>query len=116
MSSGSAAEGRRDHWSRASVNPLLALRNAVCSDRWAEAWQQSAASIQRSGVRRRPVEPKQQTVATPPEAVCAPAPATVDTEVLDLIARRKPAADHPWRRTYQATKTRRREERRQAKL
>ncbi len=34
-------KGAGMHWSRLSVNPLLALRNAVCHDRWAEAWQQS---------------------------------------------------------------------------
>jgi len=38
-------KGAGMHWSRESVNPLLALRNAVCNDRWAEAWQQSAAHI-----------------------------------------------------------------------
>ncbi|MGQ0604090.1 MAG: hypothetical protein ACT4QE_20610, partial [Anaerolineales bacterium] len=26
------------HWQRASVNPMLALRNLVCNDRWPEAW------------------------------------------------------------------------------
>ena len=51
-------KGAGMHWSRASVNPLLALRNAVCNDRWAEAWQQSAAHIRRVGMCRRPVQPK----------------------------------------------------------
>jgi hypothetical protein len=40
-------KGAGMHWSRLSVNPLLALRNAVCNDRWAEAWQQSATYISR---------------------------------------------------------------------
>jgi hypothetical protein len=26
------------HWERKNVNPLLALRNAVCNDRWREMW------------------------------------------------------------------------------
>jgi hypothetical protein len=26
------------HWAEANVNPLLALRNAVCNDRWDESW------------------------------------------------------------------------------
>jgi len=109
-------KGAGMHWSRLSVNPLLALRNAVCSDRWAEAWQQSAAYIRQCGVRRRPVESKQKTSATPPEVVCTPTAAAVDREVVDPLTRRKPAANHPWRHTYQATKVRMQEEQRQAKL
>lgn len=109
-------KGAGMHWSRASVNPLLALRNAVCSDRWAEAWQQSAAYIRRSGLTRRPVESKQKTAARPAEAVCAPAPAGTDAAPADPAMRRKPAADHPWRRTYQATKARIAQETRQARL
>jgi len=109
-------KGAGMHWSRASVNPLLALRNAVCSDRWAEAWQQSAAYIRRCGLTRRPVEPKQKTAARPAEAVCAPASAGTDAAPADPAMRRKPAADHPWRRTYQATKARITQETRQARL
>src|SRR5215212_9912382 len=84
-------KGAGMHWSRMSVNPVLALRNAVCNDRWAEAWQQSAVHIRRSGVQRRPVEPKQKTAARPPEVVCAPAPAAADAEVVERVTQRKPA-------------------------
>lgn len=31
-------KGAGMHWAQASVNPLLALRNAVCNDRWSECW------------------------------------------------------------------------------
>jgi hypothetical protein len=109
-------KGAGMHWSRMSVNPLLALRNAVCNDRWAEAWQQSTAHIRRYGLTRRPVERKQKSAAVPTEAVCAPAPAAVEPQADDLITERKPAADHPWRRTYQATKARVQEEQRKARL
>src|SRR6185436_1327258 len=51
-------KGAGMHWSRASVNPLLALRNAVCNDRWAEAWEQSVAHIRRCGICRREVQPR----------------------------------------------------------
>jgi hypothetical protein len=108
-------KGAGMHWSRLSVNPMLALRNAVCNDRWAEAWQQSTAHIRCCGVQRRPVAPKQQLAVTPTEAVCAPAPA-VDVEVVEPVRERKPAANHPWRRTFQATKMRIQEEQRKARL
>ena len=108
-------KGAGMHWSRLSVNPLLALRNAVCNDRWAEAWEQSTSHIRRFGVQRRPIEPKQKAVISP-EAVCAPAPSVAEAEAVEKVKQRKPAANHPWRRTYQATKTRMREGQRQAKL
>ena len=109
-------KGAGMHWSRLSVNPLLALRNAVCNDRWAEAWQQSAAQIGRFGVKRRPVEPKQKGAATSPKVVCTPAPVATDAQAVEPLTPRKPAANHPWRRTYQATKARELHEQRQAKL
>jgi hypothetical protein len=31
-------KGAGMHWARANVDPMLALRNAECSDRWAETW------------------------------------------------------------------------------
>ena len=31
------------HWARANVNPMLALRNAMCSDRWVRARDQILA-------------------------------------------------------------------------
>lgn len=34
-------KGTGMHWQRKNVNPLLALRNAVCNDRWKEMWQKA---------------------------------------------------------------------------
>jgi len=109
-------KGAGMHWSRLSVNPLLALRNAVCNDRWAEAWQQSATHIRRFGMKWRAVEPKQKAAAPATQSTYAPAPAATEPEVDAVSTPRKPAADHPWRRTYQATKTRSLQEQRKARL
>src|SRR6266700_1306955 len=35
------AYGPGMHWERGNVNPMLALRNAVCNDRWREMWQKA---------------------------------------------------------------------------
>jgi len=91
------------HWSRLSVNPLLALRNAVCNDRWVEAWQQSAAQIGRNGIKWREVQAKTEPQSTPAPAVQA-SPAAVATSLAESVTRRKPDADHPWRRKNRATK------------
>ena len=34
-------KGSGMHWERENVNPMLALRNAVCNDRWREMWQKA---------------------------------------------------------------------------
>jgi len=96
-------KGAGMHWSRLSVNPLLALRNAVCNDRWAEAWQQSAAQIRRIGIKRREVQAKTEAQSRPAPAVQA-SPAAVTSEMAEPVTRRKPDADHPWRRKNRATK------------
>ena len=31
-------KGAGMHWAEVNVNPMLALRNAVCNDRWDESW------------------------------------------------------------------------------
>jgi hypothetical protein len=97
-------KGAGMHWSRASVNPLLALRNAVCNDRWAEAWQQSEAHIRRCGICRREVQPSSAAAEEQPNTPAAPTPALPVSEPPDPILSRKPSADHPWRKKNSATK------------
>jgi hypothetical protein len=96
-------KGAGMHWSRASVNGLLALRNAVCNDRWAEAWQQSEAQIRRCGICRREVQPRSQVdeeqTNIPAAALAAPV-----AQATDPIVSRKPPAEHRWRKKNYATK------------
>jgi hypothetical protein len=104
------------HWARASVNPMLSLRNAVCNDRWDEAWQQSAAHIQQFGLVRRAVQAKR--VAAPEGATPVAAQVVVvATEAApDPAVGRKKNANHPWRRTNYATRARMAEAKAGAKL
>jgi hypothetical protein len=46
-------KGAGMHWSRAHVNPLVALRNIVCSDRWDEEWPRIAARLRQQVVQNR---------------------------------------------------------------
>ena len=94
-------KGAGMHWARASVNPMLSLRNAVCNDRWEEAWQQSVAHIRRVGLLRRPVQSKRK----PSAKVTVPAPTTTILPA-EAAAPLKPPSIHPWRRTNYATKAR----------
>jgi hypothetical protein len=89
-------KGAGMHWARASVNPMLTLRNAVCNDRWTEAWQQSSEQIRRVGLVRRVVTPKRQSEGTEPSAPVVPA----------VSEPPKATAQHPWRQTNYAIKAR----------
>jgi hypothetical protein len=94
-------KGAGMHWARASINPMLSLRNAVCNDRWDEAWQQSSEQIRRGGRLRRVVTPKRR--AAPEGRAAKPrARAPVSSPPVERPTHPKPAANHPWR-TYRVT-------------
>jgi hypothetical protein len=96
--------GRR--WAEGNVNPLVALRGAVCSDRWAEAW----ATIART---RRYADRAQPTAgvaglrpAASAASVAAPvrrAPFVAITAVprsgAKTVRNGRPTASHPWKRS-----------------
>ena len=46
-------KGSGMHWSRTQVNPMLALRNIVCHDRWDEAWSQIVQTLRQQAQHRR---------------------------------------------------------------
>jgi len=96
-------KGAGMHWARASVNPMLSVRNAVCNDRWEEAWQQSSARIREAGLVRRAVVP---TRTAAPEEAAQPAAPEPPAPAVPPAERTKPGADHPWRQTNYATKAR----------
>ena len=107
-------KGAGMHWERSHVDPMLALRNAVCNDRWAGAWEQIARGLraqagQRQAARRQRREQAAEEAAA--AAVVAQAareapakeekPAAAGKRSTGAGAeRRRPAADHPWRRFH----------------
>jgi hypothetical protein len=114
-------KGSGMHWARPHVDPMLALRNVVCSDRWDEAWPQISQQLRQQARQRRlarhvrrcqpapnapggagapllPVETAPVSSAThraaAPQALPTPnaPPSTAEN------GPRRPAANHPWRR------------------
>jgi hypothetical protein len=84
-------KGAGMHWARPSVNSMLTLRTAVCSDRWDAVWQESSAYLRQHRLPRVPAPatpapppPAAAALATPPAAPAPQPPAPVPT--------------HPWRR------------------
>jgi hypothetical protein len=113
-------KGAGMHWARPHVDPLVALRNIACSDRWEEAWPQIAHELRRQAAQRRaeqrhkrktrcdalparmdapPVTQKTDTAPTTTEIPIAsthsPTPLTVSPSAPKTPWR--PAANHPWR-------------------
>jgi len=111
-------KGSGMHWAREHVNPMLGLRNAVCSDRWDEAWPQISDYRQRQTRQRLLVRREQRLAAataassvadislvdTAPLSVIsepATAPVLPETDVATQSQPRqpwRPPPDHPWKR------------------
>lgn len=95
--------GRR--WAQVNVNPLVALRGAVCSDRWAEAWAATAdARRTRSRRARPPATPpvtapaSAASVAVPGRRPRRPASPAIPRSGPKTIVNGRPTARHPWKR------------------
>jgi len=86
-------KGAGMQWARASVNPMLVLRNAVCNDRWREVWATSTAHIRQHGRVGRTITPNHPSAPAPVPELPPPAPPP-------------PAQVHPWRRYGQKLSSR----------
>jgi hypothetical protein len=100
-------KGSGMHWARANVNPLLALRAAACSHRWAEAWAQLWAEQRRQVAARR--QQRSAAKRPPPAPAAVPAPEggparaarrAVARLPLGRMVNGRPAATLPGRRSF----------------
>jgi len=114
-------KGSGMHWARPHVDPLLALRNLACNDRWDEGWSHLVEELRRQ-TRWRCMTRRQQRRAccdAPPILSRQTAPASSDLGALTEGALasahvpappakpmpdkpkepQRPAPDHPWRRS-----------------
>lgn len=93
--------GRR--WAEASVNPLVALRGAVCSERWDEAWAAIAQARRPRAGRARPARATAPAASAASVAVPVPRPRHPAIQGLPRpgpkrIVNGRPTAAHPWKR------------------
>lgn len=113
-------KGAGMHWARAHVNPMVALRNVLCSDRWEQDWPQIATRVreeslqerqqrQRARWTQRRAETTVKSNATPVSVAHVerprpePMPVTPMTHNATLPDKPRqpyrPSANHPWRRS-----------------
>jgi hypothetical protein len=99
-------KGSGMHWAPRHVDPMLALRTAVCADRWDEAWPQISARLvadgrthrrQRAAERRAARQAALPDVPTPtidpPTSPATPPPPKT-------IVNGRPTKAHPWNRRF----------------
>jgi hypothetical protein len=107
------------HWQRIHVNPMVALRNIACNDRWQEAWPQIVAEKQQAAERReqRRREQKRSCRQMTPVVAAVEKVRPLSLHQVDSVKGRvqltqkavkpmrakarhhyRPTADHPWRR------------------
>lgn len=89
-------KGAGMHWAEANVNGLLALRNAVCNDRWDESWKVIEREQRRQVATRRQARCRARAATQVVEVLTVPAtpPAPVRQFVRPLEPEVKSA--HPW--------------------
>ena len=101
------------HWAEAHVDPMAALRTALCNERWEEAWGQIAAHLRqqrqdrtaarRAARRATPLVPPA-PAARPADPLlgeddrCAPASPVLPASRPKLVVNGRPTAAHPWKR------------------
>lgn len=107
----SRLKGAGMHWARQHVNPMLSLRNAICSDRWSEAWQDILTRQRQERQQCYLERAKQRTIVPlPPPLTQAPAaPVLPATEAQPTPPKQRwcPPPDHPWRHSLGAIPHRR---------
>jgi hypothetical protein len=107
-------KGAGMHWAIPHVNPMLALRNIFCSERWQEGWLQITITLRlqeyqrRTQLHQKHKNDFQQTPTQPPiksqviEMPVLPQPIPILTVPSNTTLPHKssiPAPNHPWRRS-----------------
>jgi hypothetical protein len=106
-------KGAGMHWKRDNVDPMLGLRNIICSDRWSEDWSLVVDQLRwEAKQRRKELHQKHRLAKTPvivqeltnPLEEAKPEPEATTKQCLDQQPDLpktndpwRPAANHPWR-------------------
>jgi hypothetical protein len=93
-------KGAGMHWADANVNPLLALRNAVCNNRWEECWTVIEREQRRQVAERRQARCRRRAAA---RAVGTPGAGVVrELPVRRCVRPLEPEVQspHPWTRAW----------------
>lgn len=101
-------KGAGRHWAREHVNPMVALRNVLCSERWDKDWPQIAMRLREAHLEQRQHKQRarcrqRQALRIPhvepakPEAVERPIHTRKVSHPAKVKQPYRPPAKHPWR-------------------
>ncbi len=93
-------KGAGMHWAEASVNPLLALRNAVCNDRWDECWTVIEREQRGQLAARRQARCRTRAAARVVETPAAPVAQIAPVRPLVRPLAPEVKSAHPWTRAW----------------
>ena len=90
-------KGAGMHWAEQHVNPMLALRNIICSDRWQEEWPRVEAGIRKQKLKKPEAAPAK--VITGDEAIRLILQEKLYSgdHLLDAVLDPKKPKSNPWR-------------------
>jgi hypothetical protein len=91
-------KGAGMHWAERHVNPMLALRNIICSDRWKEEWSKIEVGIRKQ--KRKKPETVQSKIITGNEALMLIIQEKLSSEddSLDAALNPKKSKLNPWKK------------------
>jgi len=93
-------KGSGMHWAEQNVNPMLALRNIICSRRWKEEWPRIESRLRQQATQRSLM--LHQSRRQPTTVLAAETPLTVLPTIQEAVlpAPKKPKGpkDNPWRK------------------
>ena len=93
-------KGAGMHWAEANVNPMLALRNAVCNDRWEECWRVIECEQRGQMTARRQARCRTRAATQVVEIpAAAPAARPANRRTVRPLEPEVPSA-HPWTRAW----------------
>jgi hypothetical protein len=95
-------KGAGMHWAEEQVNPMLALRNIICSDRWKEEWPKIETRLRQQARQRR--RRLHQARITPQKTTPSRSSPDLDARFMQALAARieqqdllKKPRSSPWR-------------------
>jgi hypothetical protein len=96
-------KGSGMHWAEGHVNPMLAMRNILCSDRWKEEWPKIATQLRQQAARKRgehhQARAESRTIALDTKRVAQSLPVINDSpNQISAVIPPKIPRENPWRK------------------
>jgi len=92
-------KGAGMHWAEANVNPMLALRNAVCNERWEAVWTAIEREQRGRVAERRQLRCRTRAAGQVAEAPAAAAPLPSARQLVRALEA-EVKSPHPWKRPW----------------